>query len=150
MTPIIRNLALACVGSLLLSGCQYFMPTSKDSQGTIIASTGANEPQGQQGMNEPETVIFYPAANPPWAHINVGKIACAEGRSFQISRADVGNNLDLNWKGKEYTLHNVATTSGAFRYEDKVSGLVLIQIPAKLLLLNSKQGERLADECKPD
>ncbi len=42
----------------------------------------------------------------------------------------------------------VSTTTGAVRLEDKASGLVWIQIPAKSMLLNSKQGLQLANECK--
>ncbi len=39
------------------------------------------------------------------------------------------------------------TTSGAVRLEDKKSGLLWIQIPAKSMLMNTRLGRRVADGC---
>ncbi|CAK7028711.1 hypothetical protein CUZ56_00835 [Saezia sanguinis] len=141
MPKSIRTLTLACLGAIALSGCQFLadiIPAAPRTDGPAPATGTA-----------PETITFYSADNPPWARLHVGKMACAEGVSFNISRADANNELDLNWKGRQYTLRRVQTSSGAFRYEDPASGMVLIQIPAKSLLLDAKIGQRLADECNP-
>jgi hypothetical protein len=77
----------------------------------------------------------------------VGKFQCDIGRSVTVSAKD-DNNVDLNWQGKMYALAKVPTSSGAMRFEDKTSGLVWIQIPAKSMLMDSKAGRQLAQDCK--
>lgn len=57
------------------------------------------------------------------------------------------SSLLLNWKGKDYTMQAVKTESGALRYEDKAAGLVWMAIVGKSQLLDSKRGQRLANEC---
>jgi hypothetical protein len=41
----------------------------------------------------------------------------------------------------------VPTNTGALRLEGKAAGLVWLQLPSKSMLMNSKIGQRLADEC---
>jgi Membrane-bound lysozyme-inhibitor of c-type lysozyme len=77
----------------------------------------------------------------------VGKFQCDIGRSVTVAAKD-DNNVDLNWQGKMYALAKVPTSSGAMRFEDKSSGLVWIQIPAKSMLMDSKAGRQLAQDCK--
>jgi len=45
-------------------------------------------------------------------------------------------------------LTRVSTTTGANRFENRKTGLVWIGIPAKGILLDSKKGQQLANECK--
>lgn len=127
----------------MLAGCENVQE--------FISNLSADkvEEQTQQVPPLPETVVYYPAQNPVWAKLDVGTLTCELGKKLHVRRADVGNSIDINWQGKEYTLHNVKTQSGAYRYEDPASGLVFIQIPAKVELLNSKLGQRVADECRP-
>jgi hypothetical protein len=54
----------------------------------------------------------------------------------------------LNWNQRDYTLKAVGARSGAVRYEDPSSGLVWLLISSKSMLLDSRQGQRLADECR--
>jgi hypothetical protein len=42
----------------------------------------------------------------------------------------------------------VGARSGALRYEDPKSGLVWLVIPSKSMLLDTKKGRQLANECK--
>ena len=42
----------------------------------------------------------------------------------------------------------VATQTGALRLEDKASGLTWITIPGKSMLLDTKQGRQLANDCR--
>jgi hypothetical protein len=77
----------------------------------------------------------------------VGNFKCDIGRTVDVSAKD-DNNVDLKWQGKMYALSKVPTSSGAMRFEDKASGLVWIQIPAKSMLMDSKAGRQLAQDCK--
>jgi membrane-bound inhibitor of C-type lysozyme len=57
-------------------------------------------------------------------------------------------HVALRWGKKLHRLKRVSTTTGASRFENKKYGLVWIGIPAKGILLDSKKGQQLANECK--
>lgn len=57
-------------------------------------------------------------------------------------------HVALRWNKKLHRLKRVSTTTGASRFENKKYGLVWIGIPAKGILLDSKKGQQLANECK--
>lgn len=45
-------------------------------------------------------------------------------------------------------MDRVDTSTGANRFENRKIGLVWIDIPTKGILLDSKRGKQLANECK--
>jgi hypothetical protein len=55
--------------------------------------------------------------------------------------------LTLTHKGTVANMLPVPTNTGALRLEGKTSGLVWLQLPTKSMLMNSKIGQRLADDC---
>ena len=57
-------------------------------------------------------------------------------------------HIALRWKKRVHRLDRVGTSTGANRFENRHYGLVWIGIPAKSMLLDSKQGRQLANECK--
>lgn len=57
-------------------------------------------------------------------------------------------HVALRWQKKLLRLRRVETTTGASRFENKKNGWVWIDIPAKGMLLDSKKGRQLANECK--
>jgi hypothetical protein len=56
--------------------------------------------------------------------------------------------IALHWDKRMHRMHRVTTTTGAHRFENAKNGLVWIGIPAKGMLLDSKKGKQLANECK--
>jgi hypothetical protein len=56
-------------------------------------------------------------------------------------------HMTLRWKNRLHQLTRVVTTTGAERFENITVGLVWIGIPAKSMLLDSKKGQQLANEC---
>ena len=56
--------------------------------------------------------------------------------------------IAMRWKNRLYKLTKVATSTGANRFENDKAGLVWIDIPTKALLLDSRRGQQLANECK--
>ena len=54
----------------------------------------------------------------------------------------------VHWGKKEYTLRAVKARTGALRYEDEASGLVWIVIVGKSMLLDTRQGKQLANDCR--
>ena len=64
------------------------------------------------------------------------------------TNADDNDHLALRWKNRIYRLKRIVTTTGANRFENKKAGLVWIGIPGKSMLLDSRHGQQLANECK--
>jgi hypothetical protein len=86
---------------------------------------------------------------PLWVRqLVTGRLTCALDDKIDIRIGDGQRNIDLKWKGNNYTMLPVTTSTGALRFEDSGSGLVWIQIPAKSMLLNAKLGQQLANDCK--
>ena len=61
---------------------------------------------------------------------------------------DDKNYIALRYEKLLTRMKRVSTTTGADRFENKRSGLVWIGIPAKGILLDSKQGHQLANDCR--
>lgn len=74
---------------------------------------------------------------------------CELGNKVTIYTNDTDNeHIALRWKNRLHRLSRVGTTTGALRFENTAFGLVWIGIPAKGILLDSKQNRQLANECK--
>lgn len=74
---------------------------------------------------------------------------CELGNSLTLYKnQDDPQHVAMRWKKRLYRLTRVDTTTGASRFENQKSGFIWIGIPAKGLLLDSKHGQQLANECK--
>ncbi|MGS0740819.1 hypothetical protein ACVBEF_03135 [Glaciimonas sp. GG7] len=73
---------------------------------------------------------------------------CELGNKLTIYRnIEDPKHIALRWGKTLHRLTSVATTTGASRFENHKYGFVWIGIPAKGMLLDSKQGHQLANEC---
>jgi len=121
------------------------VPTSPTSSvntpppGTVPETAGSS-PVSPVGVVEPAAVTTWPGK--PIG----GLFHCELGNKIE-SKVQSDDAVHVIWKGKTYAMNRVNTSSGAVRMEDKVSGLVWIQIPAKSFLLDSRKGQQLANEC---
>ncbi|RXZ39009.1 hypothetical protein D9O50_02195 [Oxalobacteraceae bacterium CAVE-383] len=74
---------------------------------------------------------------------------CELGNKVTIYRNDGDDKyIAIRWDKRVRRLTRVKTTTGANRFENHLAGLVWIGIPAKSMLLDSKKGQQLANECK--
>jgi hypothetical protein len=74
---------------------------------------------------------------------------CELGNKVTVyHNAGDSDTIAVRWKKKLHRLTRVGTTTGANRFENKNFGLIWIGIPAKGMLLDSRQGRQLANECK--
>lgn len=110
----------------------------------LLAACGSSVPLAD---TKPEPTVQNVLKPAPAANLLTGAFNCELGNRVDLA-AGTGSDVKLNWKGRSYTMTTVSTTTGAVRLEDKSSGLVWIQIPAKSMLLNAKLGQQLANECK--
>lgn len=84
------------------------------------------------------------------ALVQQGEITCADNVKVRI--VSMGGevprfHVQLGVK-VFYEMTAVPTESGAVRLEDRARGAEWIQLPAKSMLMSSKQGRRLADGCQ--
>lgn len=79
-----------------------------------------------------------------------GSFLCELGRIVDVKQvAADANSLTLNWSKRDHVLTGGHTASGALRYENAQAGLAWIIIPGKAMLLDTRRGQQLANECKP-
>lgn len=78
-----------------------------------------------------------------------GQIQCELGASVNISKDSVNPGyFFVEGKGFKYHMSPVATSTGAVRLEDAKQGAMWLQVANKSMLINRKQGQRMADDCK--
>ncbi|HWT71215.1 MAG TPA: hypothetical protein VN361_03420 [Oxalicibacterium sp.] len=74
---------------------------------------------------------------------------CELGNKITIyTNPNDDKHIAIRWKNQLHRLRRIATTTGANRFENRKYGLVWINIPAKAMLLDSKKGQQLANECR--
>jgi hypothetical protein len=80
--------------------------------------------------------------------VHVGHLPCELGASVQMT-ADTNSPgyFHLQGKGYKYRMKPVSTSTGAIRLEDEKAGAVWLQLANKSMLMDQKNGRRLADEC---
>ncbi len=81
--------------------------------------------------------------------VHVGTLPCELGQTVVLvaEPGEVGY-FSLRIGKSKYLLAPELTTTGAVRLEDKGAGVVWLQLANKSMLMNQKQGRRMADECK--
>jgi len=78
-----------------------------------------------------------------------GLYRCESNRYVAVRRVtEDGKTAVLFWNQREHTLKAVDTQSGALRFEDAVSGLTWITIVGKSILLDTRKGQQLANDCR--
>lgn len=74
---------------------------------------------------------------------------CELGNKLTVyHNADDDKHIALSWKKRTHRLRRIETTTGANRFENRKYGLLWIGIPAKSILLDTKKGQQLANECR--
>lgn len=74
---------------------------------------------------------------------------CELGNKLTMyQNADDDQHIGLAWKKRIHRLRRIETTTGANRFENRKYGLLWIGIPSKSILLDTKKGQQLANECK--
>ena len=106
-------------------------PPGADAAGNPPAGAGAPFDAGG-------SMIFEP-----------GLYHCELNRRVIIRRIGAdGRTMVLNWSNKDYAMVPVHSRAGAIRYEDVKAGLAWIVIVGKSMLLDTRKGQQLANECR--
>lgn len=163
----LRLAAPVLFGAMLsLQGCALLKGNSGDN--AVSAQTpSAAAPQAGNSALQATGSALPPAATPPSTPapavepqpepapvgngltLSAGNYQCELNRVVRIrSLSQDGQTMVMGWAGKDHTLTAVRARSGALRFEDPQSGLVWITIVGKSLLVDFRNGQQLANECK--
>ncbi|NML15531.1 hypothetical protein [Azohydromonas caseinilytica] len=78
-----------------------------------------------------------------------GAYACEFNQTVQIApHAKHAGYLDVTWKKDVFTMKPVLSPTGALRLEDVKGRALMVQIANKSMLMDTKAGQRLVDECQ--
>lgn len=141
-TLLNRHLA-ACAVALAAAGLACAPATASETHPkakTVLKKKKEAKKDVVTNPDEPEPDITDTVAT---------NYSCELGNKVTIYSNDTDNeHIALRWKNRLHRLNRVGTSTGALRFENSNFGLVWIGIPAKGILLDSKQGRQLANECK--
>lgn len=81
--------------------------------------------------------------------VHVGTMPCELGQVVVLApESGAPGYFSLRLGRTSYRVSPESTTTGAIRLEDKVAGIVWLQLANKSMLMSQKLGRRLADECR--
>lgn len=78
----------------------------------------------------------------------LGDYACEFKETVKIDKhAKMAGYIDVKWQKHTFTMKPVLSSTGALRLEDVTGRTLMIQIANKSMLLDTKIGQRLLDDC---
>ena len=102
-------------------------------------------------VSAPAPVPQVQATAPEAGEVHTGRMVCELGNSVTITPdPQQPSRFIVQMKKNTYHMTPVATSTGAVRLEDTQAGAMWLQLPHKSMLMNSKLGQRMADECQSD
>ena len=99
-------------------------------------------------------VVAMAAADPKQQDIiadlvHTGRMVCELGNFVTVTPdPESSTRFIVQMKKNTYRMSPVETTTGAVRLEDAQAGAMWLQLQNKSMLMNSKLGQRMADECQ--
>ena len=115
-------------------------PTKAAKAKAIVVSTPLEE-------NDPSDKLT-PAELEIAKRVYVGEIKCELGAKVVIKARKREGYFLVTHGINRFVMHPVESRTGAIRLEDTARGALFLQIANKSMLMNQKEGKRLADECQ--
>jgi hypothetical protein len=81
--------------------------------------------------------------------VHTGRMVCELGNSVTVTPdTQTQGSFFVQLRQHRYHMTPVVSATGAIRLEDAQAGAMWLQLPNKSMLMNSKLGQRMADECQ--
>ncbi|WP_310626939.1 hypothetical protein [Limnohabitans sp.] len=91
------------------------------------------------------------AIAPEVGEVHTGHMVCELGNAVTVMPdQQQPTRFVVQMKKHTYFMTPVQTATGAVRLEDTQAGAMWLQLPNKSMLMNSKLGQRMADECQSE
>ncbi len=142
---LVKTLIALCASGLAMSAVAADSTTSPSTaKKTVKAKSSktakASSKTAEADTSEPEPNIEQTADT---------EYKCELGNSLVMyAHPEDKQSLAMRWRNRLYKLTRVETSTGAHRFENQKLGFVWINIPSKGMLLDSRLGKQLANECK--
>jgi hypothetical protein len=115
-------------------------PTTKRQ--AIEEATPTEEPDPRIKLSEAELQIAKT--------VQTGEIHCELGQKVSIKPMKREGFFFVSRGINKFVMHPVESRTGAVRLEDPQRGALWLQLANKSMLMNQKEGKRLADECQTE
>ena len=137
-----KYLSALVIAGLALGISNAQAQTESSTPKKTVKKVATKKPAPQHAIDEDEK-------EPDTTGASAIDFHCELGNKLTVYKnADDDKYIALRWRTRVHRLERVGTTTGANRFENRKTGLVWIGIPAKSMLLDSKKGQQLANECK--
>ncbi len=132
-------------------------PAAKQASATPAGSAQKAAPGQKRPAPPPPTTAAQMAALPHADEeqrqaatlVHYGKYVCDEKFEVFVERNPVFDGyVDVRYKKDVWVMKPVASNTGAVRLEDTRGAVLLVQIPVKSMLLNTRTGQRIVDSCQ--
>jgi len=172
MKTLVAIAAAALIALPLAAAAQSSSNNTKaqPKSGTASKSTNTNaKPKAQQAKKPPikrsaakaveevtpiesdPNVVLTEADLAVAQRVHTGRIQCELGADVTVTPDEKKPGFfTVSTKGARYRMHPVESRTGAIRLEDGRAGAMWLQLGNKSMLMNQKQGIRMADECQAD
>ena len=170
----VASLALSSVGNLAFAAEPVAEQKSKTTASTLVKQPPAKHAAAKPPAKPAAPKYYYVRATPlvvaplaavaaaapvPQAQspapevgeVHTGRMVCELGNSVTVTPdPQQPTRFVVQMKKYTYLMTPVETTTGAVRLEDAQAGAMWLQLPHKSMLMNSKLGQRMADECQSE
>lgn len=140
--------------SLLVLACAVAAPAlaADKAVSKTTAKAVAHAPAKHAEPKVLEPVVLSPEQMVVANKVLIGKINCELGAVVVMTNDEHSpGRFFLDMGAKRFVMLPVVTSTGAVRLEEESSGAVWLQLGNKSMLMNQKEGKRLADDCmNPD
>jgi membrane-bound inhibitor of C-type lysozyme len=162
LRPVLSAIAVgACIALVSLTAQAQTAAPAAPAKPAAPAANAPKPAQGQQTQQRQQqrTQGQRPAAAPALAAATPEQMQAAERTHFGAYECELDQKLnvkmnekspgyvDVAFKGRTIVSKPVLSSTGALRLEDVTGRMVLIQIANKSMLLDTKIGQRLVDNC---
>lgn len=114
----------------------------------------ADRPMRQAAPAAPAEIDLPPAAgeqNAAASMVHYGAYQCEFSQTLVVGMNPKHDGyLDVRFGNRLYTMKPVLSSTGALRLEDVRGQMLVVQIPTKSMMLDTKAGRRVVDDCKHD
>lgn len=116
-------------------------PAARAGQSLAMVVPGV-QPSGATSQVLPQELLSIAQ------QVERGTVACELGAFVTVADLpDAPGHFTVSGRNFRYHMMPVVSTTGAIRLEDPKAGAVWLQLPEKSMLMNQRQGVRLADAC---
>jgi len=150
----------SCMGALLLCIAGVAMAADESSNQTPSQKmvndkvAKASKSKRMSKVVEQQQPVSTPSAEgnklpSNSSEVHTGRMVCELGNSVTVTPdPQVPGSFVLQMRQLTYHMTPVVSSTGAVRLEDAKAGAMWLQLANKSMLMNSKIGQRMADECQ--